>query len=424
MNKIVADIKKEIIEDINGTPDFLFLAFTTGYKVQEYKKALSIIKRESGAKNIIGGTFPGVTTSNSNPTTQGASIMAIKSNDIHFDDLISYSNVRVRQKQIIGEFNELYKNNKRKSKVGFAISAGPTLEKEAMKQMKVLDTFFAQKFKRIFNALGKVIEKNMGRKGYGTNGYIDTIIYELAKNNFKHLIGGATVDLDLDSYNYQFFNQKLMKDAFVGTIISSDKYRFGQNWTFDMSKRTNTYRINDYLKSGYLQKINEKKASQAYLDLIEMERDFYNDVFENYSYTNLLYLSAFKDKNGDYLPFLTINHPSLDGIISSITKNQFKRNNFDAKLFTQSGKGIKTSAASCASRAKDGLKKLKLGLFINCSNRLLIAGDKIYEENKAIKEVLGTDVPFMTLYTGGEFAIIDGKPINSTVSVHGLIIGK
>ncbi len=424
MDKIIADIKKEIIGDINGKPDFLLLAFTTGYKVQEYKKALSIIKNESGAKNIIGGTFPGVTTSNSNPTTQGASIMAIKSNDIHFDDLISYSNVRVKQKHIIGEFNELYRNNNRKSKVGFAISAGPTLEKKAMKQMKVLDTFFAQKFKRIFNALGKVIEKSMGRKGFGTNGYIDTIIYELAKNNFNHLIGGATVDLNLDSINYQFFNQELMKNAFVGTIISSDKYRFGQNWTFDMSKRTNTYRINDYLKSGYLQKINDKKASQAYLDLIGMERDFYNDVFESYSYTNLLYLSAFKEKKGNYLPFLTINHPSLDGIISSITKNQFKKNNFDAKLFTQSGKGIKKSAANCASRAKAGLKTLKLGLFINCSNRLLIAGDKIYEENKAIKDVLGTDVPFMTLYTGGEFAIINGKPINSTVSVHGLIIGK
>ncbi|MCK5140590.1 MAG: hypothetical protein KAQ70_00200, partial [Candidatus Heimdallarchaeota archaeon] len=85
IHQVTKNIVKDVIGDINGTSDFLLVGFTPNYRSKQvYKEALTKLSEESGTTNIVGGTFPGVATSNGYPTTQGCAVMAIKSNDIQF----------------------------------------------------------------------------------------------------------------------------------------------------------------------------------------------------------------------------------------------------------------------------------------------------------------------------------------------------
>ncbi|MHA1202946.1 MAG: hypothetical protein ACTSQ4_10555 [Candidatus Heimdallarchaeaceae archaeon] len=75
-------------------------------------------------------------------------------------------------------------------------------------------------------------------------------------------------------------------------------------------------------------------------------------------------------------------------------------------------------------KASQNIEKPLFGMFVNCSNRLLIAGDKIEKENIMIREAIGNDVPFITLYSGGDCSVIKNKPVFSAVSLHGMVAGE
>ena len=96
INITTKHIIKDVIGDINGTPDFLLIAYTPNYREKkQYEQAISKICEESGTQNVIGGTFPAVATSNDIPTTQGCSAMAFKSSELNIHSSVSYSNIRI-----------------------------------------------------------------------------------------------------------------------------------------------------------------------------------------------------------------------------------------------------------------------------------------------------------------------------------------
>jgi len=424
LTHVAKQIIKDVILDVNGTPDFLLLAFTSNYKnKQEYQKALERIANESGTKNIIGGTFPVVSTYDDPPTIQGGAAFAIKTNEINFQPPVGYQNIRVKKNRAINDFSSLYNKNNEKSKIAFILSTGPALLPNAMEQLRLLDSYPARKFKKVFNFLGDGLEWLLGRQGLGTGSYIDEILEKMANAEINELIGGATFDLDLEP-NFQFHGNKVLSNSLVGTVFSSNKIKFGHSWAFDKSKKTKQYRVTDYLNSGYVQQINSKPANQELLNIMDIPTEIYNEAFETYAYANALYLSGLKEKNGKYHPYMTANHPKLGGVITTLPKSKLKNQAFEAELFTQSGDGIQRSAHECASHAIRFLKQIKFGIFINCANRLLIAGDKIVNENEEIKTTLGENVPFISLYSGCEFSIFNGDPTYTTVSIHGMVAGN
>jgi len=416
---------KDVIEDINGTPDFVVVAFTPNYnEKRKYEEALSRICEESGTDNIIGGTFPGVATSNSLPTIQGCAVMAVKTDEMKIQSPFAYSNVRTKPNKGAQKIQEAYDNANETSKMGFLLTTGPFFQPNAFEQMKTLDTIFALKFRKMFNLIGRLINKNMGKNGYGTTTFADRILKILAERGVKNLIGGATIDLNMKSC-FQFAGDKVFRNALVGTVFSSNKLHFGHSWTFDKSQKNKNYSFTDYLKSsGYIQKIDKKPANEAFLDLIGIPKDLYEEAFSKFSYASLLYLSAIKDEKEDYVPFVSVCHPILDGVVSTVPERVFDGSDTKADFFTQSGTGIQRSAFECAKDITRNLSNLRFGVFVNCSNRLLIAGDKIDKENAMIKEAIGKEIPFITLYSGGEFSLINGRPIYSAVSVHGMVAGE
>ena len=419
------NIIKDVVDDINGTPDFVLVAFTSNYRQKErYEQALSKICEESGTTNIIGGTFPGVATSDDLPTTQGCSLMAIKSNEISFEKPFNYSNIRINPKKGSEVIYDAYQKQKSKSKIGFFLTPGPLYQDNAFEQMKILDTIFAKKFKGMFNFIGKLIDKSMGKGGYGGTLFADKILHLLLNQGVENLIGGATIDLDMKAC-YQFIGDEIYRNALVGTIFSSDKFEFAQGWTFDKSQKSKKFDITGFLKSsGYIQNINEKSANKEFLNIIGISEELYEEAFGNFAYASLLYLSALKKPNKEYIPFVSVCHPILDGVVTTIPERYLNKNEIIADFFTQSGTGIQKSAYDCAQNISKNLENLKFGIFINCSNRLLIAGDKIEKENIKIKEALGEEVPFITLYSGGEFSLIENNPVYSSVSVHGFVAGE
>ncbi len=424
IHKTTKDIVKNVISDINGTPNFVLVALTSSYKNREdYQKALLKIQEESGTENIMGGTFPAVVTSDEKPTVQGCAAMAIKSNEIHFEKPFAYSNIRTKPKKGAKIIKEKYKNTLLKSKIGFIITPGPSFLPGAMEDMKPMDSFFAHKFKRIFGVIGTLIQKNMGKQGYGVTEYADVILEILSNSGVDELIGGATYEMDVNP-NFQFQGNQVYQNALVGTVISSDILEFGHSWTFDKSQKHKSYIVTDYLKGGYIQKIEKKSASDKFLDEINTTRELYDEAFSRYSYASLLYLTAVLLENGEYSPYVCASHPALKGLITSIPNSKLNGKPFKTELFTQSGSGIKKSAYECAIKARENIDNPLFGIFVNCSNRLIIAGDKIEDENIMIKKALGEDVPFITLYGGGEFSLINSQPIYSSVSLHSFIAGK
>ena len=418
-------IIRDVISDINGTPDFLLVAFTPNYQnKKDYKYALEKICEESGTKNIVGGIFPGVATSNSLPTTQGCSILGFKGDEIQIQPPFNYTNIRINPKKGAQKIIEAYEATDKSSKLGFFLTPGPFYQTNAFEDLKVLDTVFARKFKKMFNFIGKLINRNMGKNGYGSTLFADTLLRILVEEGMKNAIGGATIDLNMRSC-YQFSGDSIFQNALVGTVFSSNKFSFNNNWTFDKSQHSKKFFFTEFLKSsGYIQKINKKPANEAFLELIDISRDLYNEVFGKLSYASLLYLSALENEYEDYVPFVSVCHPILDGVIATVPERTFNSNNVKADFFTQSGTGIQESAFECANNLAVGLTNIQLGVFVNCSNRLLIAGDKIEKENRLIKQAIGDDVPFITLYSGGEFSLINQKPIYSAVSIHGFVAGE
>jgi hypothetical protein len=418
-------IIRDVIDDIKGTPDFLIVAFTPNYQgKKKYEDALSKICDESGTQNVIGGIFPGVATSNGFPTTQGCSVMGFKGDEIQIQPPFNYSNIRINPKKGAQKIKEAYDATNKSSKLGFFLTPGPFYQTDAFEQLQVLDTFFARKFKNMFNTIGRMINRNMGKNGYGSTLFADTVLKTLRDYGIKSALGGATIDLDMESC-YQFSGEDVFNDALVGTVFSSDKFSFNNNWTFDKSQHSKDFLLTEFLKSsGYVQKINKKPANEAFLDLIDISRELYDEAFGKLSYASLLYLSALENEYQDYVPFVSVCHPILDGVIATVPEQSLSGSNIKADFFTQSGTGIQKSAFQCANSLVSGFTDISFGIFMNCSNRLLIAGDKIDKENKLIEQAIGEDVPFITLYSGGEFSLIDKKPIYSAVSIHGFVAGK
>jgi hypothetical protein len=418
-------IIKDVIADINGTPDFLLVAYTPNYQSKkEYEQALEKISEESGTNNIIGGIFPGVATSNDLPTTQGCSIMGFKGEELQIHPPFEYSNIRINPKKGAQKIQKAYEASDKSSKLGFFLTPGPFYQTNAFEQLKVLDTFFAKKFKKMFNLIGRLINRSMGKNGYGSTLFADAILKDLLQEGIKNVIGGATIDLDMKSC-YQFSGENVFRNALVGTVFSSNKLNFRNNWTFDKSQHNRDFLLTEFLKSsGYVQKINRRPANEAFLDLMDISRELYDEAFSKLSYASLLYLSALENEYNDYVPFVSVCHPILDGIIATVPEETLNKQNIKADFFTQSGTGIQRSALECANELTKDLTKINFGIFINCSNRLLIAGDKIDKENKLIAQAMGKDIPFITLYSGGEFSLINQKPIYSAVSIHGFVAGE
>ena len=423
LDKAIDLALKNTVEDVNGTPDFILVGITSKYQKKDYKRAIHRIKESSGIETIIGGTFPTVVTNNELPTTQGCSIFVIKCKDIKFEKPFSCSNIRVNQKKGIEEIAKKYRKNKRRSKLALTLVAGTTLQANAIEQLKVLDLKMAKEMKKMFNFLGGLMEKKLAKEGYGTVGYIDTLVEDLAKKNISNLIGGATFDIDLES-SYQFCGDKITVNGLTGTLLSSDKIHFGHSWTFDKSIGSESYTVSDYLQSGYIQTIHGKLANEELLNVINIPRELYNQSFESFSYANPLYLSGLKSDDNEYFPFLTLCHPTLKGVVTTFPKSKAKGKEFRAEIFKQSGIGVARSAGLCTQEALVDIEKPHFGIFINCANRLLIAGDKIVAENKKIESVLGEDIPFITLYSGAEFSAINKKPIYTNAAIHCIVAGE
>ena len=263
----------------------------------------------------------------------------------------------------------------------------------------------------------------MGKNGYGVTSFAYKILLKLLENGVENTLGGATVDLDMLSC-YQFQGNNVFQNAMVGTVFSSNTLNFEHNWTFDQSQKNKSFELSKGLKSSsYIHEINNKPAQEEFLELIGISKEIYEEAFQNMAYASLLYLSTLKSENQGNLPFVSVCHPVLKGVIATIPEEILDESDKHAEFCTQSGIGVQKSAYDCANTLAQGIDDPAFGFFINCSNRLLIAGDKIEEENNKVKEALGSDVPFMTLYSGGEFSIIKNKPIYSAVSVHGLLAG-
>ncbi len=418
------EIINDVIGDINGTPDVVLVAYTPNYREKkEYERAVSKIREESGTENIIGGTFPAVATSDEMPTTQGCSAMAIKSSELDVHTPVSYSNVRLNPEKGSDKLVNLFKDDQNKFKTGFFLTPGPFFPPGAFEDMKAMDTIFAHKFRGMFNQVGKLINRSMAKNGHGVTSFAYKILLKLLENGVENTLGGATIDLDMLSC-YQFQGDNVFQNALVGTVFSSNTINFEHNWTFDQSRKNQSFELSKGLKSSsYLHEINDKPAQEEFLNQIGISKELYEEAFQNMAYASLLYLSTLKSENQGNLPFVSVCHPILKGVIATIPEEILDESDKIAEFCTQSGIGVQESAYDCASSLVQGVDHPLFGLFINCSNRLLIAGDKIEEENKMIKKALGPDVPFMTLYSGGEFSIIKSKPVYAAVSVHGLVAG-
>ena len=237
-------------------------------------------------------TWPGA-TSNDIPTTQGCSLIAFKSSDLDIQPPISYSNVRLDPEKGADKLVNLFKNINRQNKTGFFLTPGPNFPPGAFEDMRMLDMVFAHMFRGMFNQVGKLINRNMGKNGHGVTAFAYKILKKLLENGVQNTLGGATIDLDMLSC-FQFQGNNVFRNGMVGTTFASDKLNFGHSWTFDKSNRSNTFEISKGLKSSsYVHAINDKPSKEEFLNIIDVPEELYNEAFKGMAYASLLYLSTF-----------------------------------------------------------------------------------------------------------------------------------
>ena len=174
-------------------------------------------------------------------------MLAIKSNEMNFHKPQGQSEIRLNPNKAAKNLGKMYKSDKNNSKIAFVLTTGPTLLPAALEDMKPLDMFVARKFKKMFNLVGDFLQKNMAKQGFGTNSYNAILLNQMIKYGVNELIGGATIDLDLTP-NYQFARDEVLIHGFTGTVISSNKLKFGHSWMFDRSHKTKQYEISEYLR--------------------------------------------------------------------------------------------------------------------------------------------------------------------------------
>lgn len=233
----------------------------------------------------------------------------------------------------------------------------------------------------------------------------------LGKDYF--IVGGAAGDDFMFKKTYQYLNEKVYESSVVGVGISGDVslgvgVRHGWNPIGIPLKVTKS-------EGAILQELDGKPAISIYEDYFGKKSDEIKK--EPLARMAITYpLGMLMEGNDELL----IRDPITVDDKGAITCAAEIPVGSEIRLMIGSKEDAINAAKDAALQAKEQLKgkEVKAVIIFNCIARKKLFGREAYDEIKAIKSILGDNVPILGFYTYGEIAPLAGNVSKCNSSFH------
>jgi hypothetical protein len=230
---------------------------------------------------------------------------------------------------------------------------------------------------------------------------------EVIENMTKYMpdffmLGGGTLDDGENLNNFQFFNNKIMKNSIVSIGLKTN-INLNVLTTHNMKETGIKFKITKVSRDGrVIHKINNKPALNEILNLLDWPKDFLNE--ENWYKTTYFFPMGFR---------ININRPEIGprvigGIFGQSLATVIRSKDDQGSFLTIDGANLlKTISQNLNSFPKEP----SFGLISSCSTRLITMGNKIYMARNQVLDFFN-DSPFIVFYVGGESTYSPKKGLN------------
>jgi hypothetical protein len=407
------EVARETIKKLSKPPNF-FLLFTTFH----YEKNGGFQEFLNGVWDVlpkgtplIGGTVRGF-SNNYGCYTRGSTALAISSSAM--DVVIGYGRNTKRSpikaaRQCATMVERGLRNSNYENKFLFnLISASELPDMPPFNKKKIIRKGLTIKlFSKLFGFSQYVLQKGAGRD--------DEVVKEMIRQLPDYsMLGGGTIDDGPNLRNFQFFNDKVLKNSIV-TLGIKTRHPLDVKTTHNMKKTDIEFTITKMSKDGrIIREIDGKPAASELQRLLKWPDDFLND--ETWYKTTYYYPIGFHsdDKKNGFEPKIigTIYGDSLVTVISSKERK--------GCILTIDGRNLLKAI-------DDNLESFtfapQFGLISSCTTRLETLGDMIYDERERIMKYLGGN-PFIEFYVGGESTYSPEKGLTiANISFNSAIFG-
>jgi hypothetical protein len=228
------------------------------------------------------------------------------------------------------------------------------------------------------------------QKGAGRD---DEVTEEMIKQLPDYsMLGGGTLDDRSTVRNYQFYNNKVLKNSIVSLGLKTD-LTINVLTTHNMKKSDVEFKITKSSKDGrIIHEINNKPAASEFLNLLNWSKDFLTD--ENWFSTNFYFPLGFKLKEDNNILGPRVIGPIIGESLTTTIRTKDK----DVKILTINGRSL-------LSTIDENLGSFNVkpcfGLISSCTTRLETIGNQIYTAKDKIQNFFNNS-PFIVFYVGGE----------------------
>ncbi len=231
------------------------------------------------------------------------------------------------------------------------------------------------------------LSQNVLQKGAGMEEFVlENVIKELPD---FHLLHASTCD-DKFLTNYQFFNERVLKNSIVALGLTTD-LNFDVNFAHGLKESDVKFRITDVSPDGrIIYKINGKPAASTLLELIGYSEDFFDEKL----FVKRFPYFPFGIKKGEY-----ILPRSFAMILGESIPLMAKIETGEACILLASGEKLIEAAKELVGHF-DEITPL-FGIIVSCAIRLMTLGNGVHAVRNILLD-LYKDRPFLTVYSGGE----------------------
>ncbi len=385
------DVARDTIKNLKTPPKF-FVLFTTIH----YEKYGGFQELLNGVYDVlpyntplVGGTVTGF-SNNKGVFARGCTALAASTP--HMDVAIGYGrNTKRSPKKAARESAKKIKNDLESScyKNKFLlnlISASEIPNIPFVGRKKIYSEKISTKLLlRLFSVSQYLFQKGVGRD--------DEVIEELTNQlpDYK-MLGGGTLDSGENLRNFQFFNDKVMRNSIVSLGIKTN-INLDVLTTHNMKKTDVNFKITKTNRNGrIIHKINNKPAASEFIRLLGLPDNYLNEK-NWYKTTYYFPLGSKVSKKDDFEPRV------IGGIFGDSLVTVIRSKEKDGTILTINGKRLLETIDQNLNSLST--KEPKFGLISSCSTRMITLEDQVYQARDRILEYF-KDKPFIVFYVGGE----------------------
>jgi len=385
------DVAEEILKKLKMPPNFIVLISTIHYmKHGGFQKLLDGIY-DVLPENIplIGGTATGF-MNNYGVYSRGVSALAVSSK--YMDVSIGYGkntkrNPKNAARQSINMVKKGLKhsNYEKKFLLNLISSAEiPNIPPIGRKKI-IRDGLAIKMVMQLFGFSQYVLQKGSGRD--------DEVIEEMTKLLPDYsMLGGGTLDDGAGFTNFQFFNNKVLKNSVVTLGIRTEN-NLDVLTTHNMKKTGINFKITKTSKDGaIIHEINGKPAASELIRLLKWPEDIVRDEtwFNiNYYFPLGFHVNNFDEKLGPRV---------IVGIYGESLITTIRSKDPNAAILTIDGRSLLETVGN---NLKSYPNNPSFGLVASCAIRMVTLGKEIYKARDIMMDYFG-DHPFLVFYVGGE----------------------